>query len=84
MVGTQPPFCFAGFGTEWLRREQAMKTADRENQTAGPPYPAPESVVRQLKTDLAQSRGLGSKKTLRPQERCFFLTSTSIELPVSP
>jgi hypothetical protein len=57
-----------------------MKTADRGNQTAGPPWPAPESVVRQLKTDLTQSGGLGSKKKLRPREMCFFLTSPFIEL----
>jgi hypothetical protein len=31
MVGTGPPFCFAGFRTDWLRREQPMKTAGRGN-----------------------------------------------------
>jgi hypothetical protein len=30
MVATGPPFCFAGFGTDGLRHEEAMKTADRE------------------------------------------------------
>ena len=28
-------FCFAGFRTEWLRREEAMKTAGRENPNHG-------------------------------------------------
>jgi hypothetical protein len=31
MVGTDHRFCFAGFGTDWLRREQSMKTAGRRN-----------------------------------------------------
>jgi hypothetical protein len=26
-----PPFCFAGFGADRLRRQEAMKTAGREN-----------------------------------------------------
>jgi hypothetical protein len=30
MVAIGPPFCFAGFGTDGLRREQAMKSAVRE------------------------------------------------------
>jgi hypothetical protein len=31
MVGTDHRFCFAGFRTDWLRREQSMKTAGRRN-----------------------------------------------------
>jgi hypothetical protein len=31
MVGTDHRFCFAGFRTDWLRREQSMKTAGRGN-----------------------------------------------------
>jgi hypothetical protein len=31
MVGTGPPFCFAGFRTDWLRRKQSMKIAGRRN-----------------------------------------------------
>ena len=31
MVGTGLPFCFAGFRTDWLRREQKMKIAGRGN-----------------------------------------------------
>src|SRR5579859_6010705 len=31
MVGIGPPFCFAGFRTDWLRREQPMKTSGRGN-----------------------------------------------------
>jgi hypothetical protein len=31
MVGTDHRFCFAGFRTDWLRREQSMKTASRRN-----------------------------------------------------
>jgi hypothetical protein len=30
-ISIGPPFCFAGFGTDRLRCEEAMKTAGREN-----------------------------------------------------
>jgi hypothetical protein len=32
-------FCFAGFGTDRLRCEEAMKTADRENPIHGAAWP---------------------------------------------
>src|ERR1700738_3162617 len=32
-------FCFAGFGTDRLRREEAMKTAGRENPNHGATLP---------------------------------------------
>src|ERR1700731_2228278 len=33
------PFCFAGFGTDRLRRPEAMKTAGRENPIHGVAWP---------------------------------------------
>jgi hypothetical protein len=40
------PFCFAGFRTDWLRREQPMKTAGRENPNRWVKVPSTPSPWR--------------------------------------
>jgi hypothetical protein len=55
-------FCFAGFGTDRLRRAEVMKTASRENPITGATRPATEHLVRKFKTAPAQSCWPESKK----------------------
>jgi hypothetical protein len=73
-------FCFVGFGTDRLRREKAMQTADRENQKRGIKVPrnrahgaAGQDISSSIKWAVKQEK-------FRPQEKCFFLTSPFIEL----
>ena len=71
-------FCFAGFGTDRLRCEETMKTADRENPNhgvAGPRNRTPGAVGQN------QSRSIkwaAKQENFQPKEMCFFLTSTFI------
>jgi hypothetical protein len=73
-------FCFAGFGTDRLGREEAMKTAGRENPIHGVTLPRNRAhgAVGQNRT---RSIGWAEKqKIFQPKAMCFFLTSTFIEL----
>src|SRR5713101_3843578 len=72
-------FCFVGFGTDRLRREEAMKTAGRENPNRWATLfsnraPGAGGQNRSCSITWAAKRGNG-----QPLERCFFLTSTFIE-----
>src|ERR1700676_2028053 len=67
-------FCFAGFGTDRLRREQAMKTAGKEN-------PNRCSIIRQptellgRKLELSLLNQVGWKARKHPATaKYFFLT----------
>src|SRR4029434_5388542 len=76
---TGPPFCFAGFGTDRLRREQAMKTAGRENPIHGVTLPrnrAPGAVGQNRSRSI---KWAAKQEKCQPLEMCFFLTSTFIE-----
>src|ERR1700686_332657 len=73
-------FCFAGFGTDRLRRQEAMKTAGRENPNRGAALPC-----NRAHGAVAQSRSRSIKwaekqEKVQPKEMCFFLTSPFIEL----
>jgi hypothetical protein len=75
-----PPFCFVGFGTDRLRRQEAMKTASRENPNHGLAWTrnrahgaVDQNRTRSIKWDEKQ-------KKFQPKEMCFFLTSPFIEL----
>jgi len=52
-----------------------MKTAGRENPNRWALCPATELMVRKIRTTLAQSIGLRSKKIFQPTGTCFSLTS---------
>src|ERR1700682_1390940 len=70
----------AGFGTDRLRREEVMKTADRENPNhgvAGPHNRAHGAVGQNRSRSI---KWAAKQEKLRPRERFFFLTSTFIEL----
>src|ERR1700686_1501003 len=73
-------FCFAGFGTDRLRREEAMKTAGREtpNHVATLPHNRAHGVVGQ--NTSRSIRRAAKQEKLRPTGKCFFLTSPFIEL----
>jgi hypothetical protein len=73
-------FCFVGFGTDRLRREEAMKTAGRENPNrwatlASNRAPAAGDQNRSCSIQWAEKQ-----EKSQPVEMCFFLTSTFIEL----
>src|ERR1700731_3314071 len=73
-------FCFAGFGTDRLRREEVMKTAGREN-----PNRCTILSSNRAHGTVGQNRSCSIKwaakqEKFRPAEKCFLLTSTFIEL----
>jgi len=72
-------FCFVGFGTDRLRRQEAMKTADRENPTHGVTWPRNRAhgAVGQNRTRSIE--WAEKQEKFQPQEKCFFLTSPFIE-----
>jgi hypothetical protein len=73
-------FCFVGFGTDRLRRQEAMKTADRENPTHGVTWPRNRAhgAVGQNRTSSIE--WAEKQEKFQPKEECFFLTSPFIEL----
>src|ERR1700731_4053670 len=73
-------FWFVGFGTDRLRREEAMKTAGRENPNHGAAVPRhlPHGAVGQ---NTSRSIKWGAKQEkFQPLREWFFLTSPFIEL----
>src|SRR5260370_32306666 len=75
-----PPFCFAGFGTDRLRRQEAMKTADRENPNHGVALPRNRAHGAVHQNRSRSIKWAVKQEKFQPKETCFFLTSTFIEL----
>ena len=73
-------FCFVGFGTDGLRREEAMKTAGRENPNHGVAVPRNRAHGAVGQNRSCSIKWAAKQEKFRPRERCFFLTSTFIEL----
>jgi len=73
-------FCFAGFGTERLRREEAMKTADSENPNRGVASPRNRAYGAVGQNQSRSIEWAEKQEKFRPTEVCFFLTSPFIEL----
>src|ERR1700680_508507 len=72
-------FCFAGFGTDRLRCQEAMKTTGRENPNYGVALPrnrAPGAVGHNRSRSI---KWAAKQEKFQPKEMCFFLTSTFIE-----
>src|ERR1700724_4890777 len=67
-------FCFVGFGTDRLRRQEAMKTADRENPTHGVTWlrNRAHGAVGQNRTSSIE--WAEKQEQFQPKERFFFLT----------
>src|ERR1700740_2869192 len=66
-------FCFAGFGTDRLRRQEAMKTAGREN-----PNRCAQVASNRAHGAAAQHRSwsitwAAKQENFQPMESCFFL-----------
>jgi hypothetical protein len=73
-------FCFAGFGTDRLRREEAMKTADSENPNRGGTLPRNRAHGAVGQNKSRSIKWAEKQEKLRPKEMCFFLTSSFIEV----
>jgi hypothetical protein len=73
-------FCFVGFGTDRLRRQEAMKTADRENPIHGATWARNRAhgAVGQNRTRSIE--WAEKQEKVQPKEMYFFLTSPFIEL----
>src|ERR1700692_1540462 len=72
-------FCYAGFGTDRLRCQEAMKTTGRENPNYGVALPrnrAPGAVGHNRSRSI---KWAAKQEKFQPKEMCFFLTSTFIE-----
>src|SRR5580704_7806998 len=70
-------FCFVGFGTDRLRCEEAMKTASRGNPNYWASVPGTRAHVAAGRNRSRSITWAGKQEKLRPQEKCFFLTSPS-------
>ena len=58
-----------------LRREEAMKTAGRENPNRWVTVPSTRVHGAEGQNRSRSIRWAGKQEKLRPQEKCFFLTS---------
>src|SRR5712664_1460398 len=74
-------FCFAGFGTAGLRRQEAMKTAGRENPNHGVALPRNRAHGAVGQNRSRSIKWAEKHENFRPTELCFFLASTFIDLP---
>ncbi len=73
-------FCFVGFGTDRLRRQEAMKTAGKENPNRCAITRQPtELLERKLEASLLNQSGWKARKHPAVAEY-FFLTFPFIEL----
>jgi hypothetical protein len=73
-------FCFVGFGTVRLRREEAMETAGRENPNRGVPWPRNRAYGAVGQNRSRSIKWAEKQEKFQPKEMCFFLTSPFIEL----
>ena len=74
-------FCFVGFGTDRLRCEEAMKTAARENPNRWAIVPRNRALGAGGQNRSCSITWAAKQEKFQPREKCFFLTSTFIELP---
>src|ERR1700722_19085153 len=72
--------CFAGFRTEWLRREEAMKTAGKENPNHGVAWRRNRAHGAEGQNRSRSIKWAAKQEKFRPMQKCFFLTSTFREL----
>jgi hypothetical protein len=73
-------FCFVGFGTDRLRRAEAMKTAGRENPNHGVAVPRNRAHGAVGQDKSCSIQWAAKQEKFQPKEVCFFLTSPFIEL----
>ena len=80
MVSTRPLFCFVGFGTDRLRRQEAMKIAGGENPNHGVAWPRNRAHGAEEQNKSRSIKWAAKQNKFRPKGMCFFLTSPFIEL----
>jgi hypothetical protein len=80
MVANLTTFCFVGFGTDRLRHEEAMKTAGRENPNHGVACPHSRAHGAAGQNKSRSIKWAAKQEKFQPLQKCFFLTSTFIEL----
>src|ERR1700674_2326503 len=73
-------FCFAGFGTDRLRCEQAMKTAGRENPNRWAKVSSNRAPGAGGQNRSCSIQWAEKQENFQPSQGCFFLTSPFIEL----
>jgi len=73
-------FCFAGFGTDRHRCQEAMKTAVRENPKRWAIVPSNRAHGAVGQNSSRSIVWAEKQEKFQPKEKCFFLTSTFIEL----
>jgi hypothetical protein len=73
-------FCFAGFGTDRLRRAEVMKTAGRENPNRWGHASSNRAHGAEVQNRSCSIMWAAKQEKLQPREMCFFLTSPFIEL----
>jgi hypothetical protein len=77
-------FCFVGFGTDRLRCEEAMKTADRENSNRWILLASNRAHGAVGQNKSRSIKWAAKQEKFQPREMCFFLTSTFIERSRKP
>src|SRR5882724_10618571 len=73
-------FCFVGFGTDRLRRQEAMKTTGRENPNHAVAWPRNRAHGAAGQNRTRSIKWAAKQEKFQPKDMCFFLTSTFIEL----
>jgi hypothetical protein len=79
MVAKLTTFCFVGFGTDRRRREEAMKTAGRENPNHGVTWPHNRAHGAAGQNRSRSMKWAEKQEKFQPLQKCFFLTSPFIE-----
>src|ERR1700723_1747233 len=73
-------FCFAGFGTDRLRCQEAMETAGTENPKRRVTVPRNRAHGAVGQNRSCSIEWAEKQENFQPKEKGFFLTSTFIEL----
>jgi hypothetical protein len=76
MVSTRPLFCFVGFGTDRLRRQEAMKIAGGENPNHGVAWPRNRAHGAEEQNKSRSIKWAAKQNKFRPKEM-FFLDFSS-------
>jgi hypothetical protein len=71
--------CFAGFETDRLRCEEAMKTAARENPNRWANVPSNRAPGAAIQNKSCSINWAAKQENVQPLETRFFLTSAFIE-----
>src|SRR5271154_2124988 len=72
-------FCFAGFGTDRLRRAEVMKTAGRENPNRWGNASSNRAHRAEVQNRSCSIMWAAKQEKVPPLQECFFLTSPFIE-----